>query len=295
VLIVELAMHDFMLEMQHALAIWLALVALVAAAVGVLIAVIRRRDPRRPRQTRQSRQPLESRQPQEAQAHESRDGRRKLTDAGRARGLCPPSKSAQLRELRRYADEVAVAAAHAAVTAEHRRTEWVSVQRTQEATWRAYETAEQAARRVSQAAAFPTPALPNPEESLTASELTARRRYLVRVATEAHDHGELSAEQLCDALLNRNGWDSRRHPFEQDMTLRYIARDRLLRAYQEASVIECAAWHAADLAAAAKRSLDDEAFAAELRVRLAQSKLSGGSPQPRRLGAIVRVPTTATP
>ena len=108
------------------------------------------------------------------------------------------------------------------------------------------------------------------------------------MTTAAHERGELSARQLSDALFHRNGWDPARHPFEQDAMLRQVVRERRLHAYQEASTIERAAWHAADMAAAARRSLDDEAFTAALRVRQAQqAKAARPTLFPRVRGELV--------
>jgi hypothetical protein len=253
ILISDTAMHEFMLDMREALLIWLALIGLAVAGFALLTAG-----------TRLPRHPWRSARAWLA----ARRARRQDERAAPAR----PTAQAQARELRRYADEVAVAAERAGVMAGRRHAEWVAVQRTQEAAWRAYEAADEAARRVDQAALFPSLIEPDDQVDGSAGELTARRRYLHRAATEAHERGELSAEQLGDALFHRNGWDPTLHPFEQQKVLRHVARDRLLRAYQEAAAIERAAWHAYDVAAAAKRSLDDEALDAALRARRAQNR-----------------------
>ena len=154
----------------------------------------------------------------------------------------------------RFAEEVATAAGRAGVTAERRNTEWVCAQRAVDAAWQAYEAADRAARRAIRAAAFPTPATP-----LTPAEYASRERHLHRAARAAHARGELSTDQLIDAMSHRNGFDPRMHPFEQDAMLRRTARDRLLRVYLTASELERAAWRQADLAMAAKQSLDREA------------------------------------
>jgi hypothetical protein len=163
---------------------------------------------------------------------------------------------------RRFAEEVATAAARAAVTADRRHGEWTSAQRAVEAAWQAYETADRAARRAIKAAAFPTPATP-----LTAAEYAARELHLHRAAQAAHARGELSTDQLIDAMSHRNGFDPRMHPFEQDAMLRRIARDRLLRVYLTASDLERTAWREAEVAMAARASLDREATDAARRVR----------------------------
>ena len=85
----------------------------------------------------------------------------------------------------------------------------------------------------------------------------------------AHQRGEISAANLADALMHRNGWDPTEHPFAQQLRMRRIIRDRLFRAYQQASTLERETAAAADLAASSRRSLDDEAFSATLQARSA--------------------------
>jgi hypothetical protein len=84
---------------------------------------------------------------------------------------------------------------------------------------------------------------------------------------EAYRRGELSAGQVTDMLAYRNGWDRGMPVCEQEAMLRRLVRQRLLAAYRAASEQERAARHAADMAAEAKRSLEDEAFAAAERAR----------------------------
>jgi hypothetical protein len=253
-LLSEAVKHEFFVNMQHALVMWLALIGLAAAGFGLMTLIARRGLSRKER--------AELRR----QKKEARAARKERRRATAALALQRPGESAQLRELRRYAEEVTVAAERADVMAKRRHAEWVAVQRTQEAAWRAYEVAEETVRRMEQAAAFPTL---TDEEPFDAA---ARRRHLEKAATAAHERGELSAAQLADALFHRNGWDPTLHPFEQDAVLKRVARDRLLSAYREAARIERTAWHAADMAAAARRSLGDEAFDAAQRVRRASSK-----------------------
>jgi hypothetical protein len=162
---------------------------------------------------------------------------------------------------RRFAEELATAAARAGVTADKRQAEWESAQRAVDAAWQAYEEAEAVATRAIRAAAFPVPETP-----LTPAEFADRERYLHRAAQAAQARGELSTDQLIDALSHRNGFDPRLHPFEQDALLRRLGRDRMLQAYKEAAERERAAWREAEQALAAKRSLDREAAAAALNV-----------------------------
>jgi hypothetical protein len=255
ILILETALHEFMLDMRQALAIWLALIVVALVGFGSVMAVTKESLPR---------------------GMWGRRTQRRLNQA------------AQAQELSRYADEVAVAASRAAAMARRRYGEWVAVQRTQEAAWRAFESVDEFVRRLHRAAMFPDL---NP---LTAEELADRQRYLARAATDAYARGELSAEQLGDALFHRNGWDPCKHPLDQQMILRTIARERLLRAYQEVSAIERGAWRAADMAASARRSLEDEAFAAATRVLLAQSRATATvTPRWRLFGTVVARPSVA--
>jgi len=238
----DAALQDLAHGMREALAIWAALLAAVVITFAILTFLSKR---------------------QSATAGPSWWARlRKAVrdpEAARERQLAIEQRTAELRELQRYSDEVAVAASRTSVMAARRREEWEAAQRTQEAAWRAYEEAEQAVRRLERANAFP----------LTEDDPATRRRHLVGMVNAAHQRGEISASDLADALMHRNGWDPAEHPFAQQLRLRRIIRDRLFRAYQQASTLERETAAAADLAASSKRSLDDEAFSATLQVRSA--------------------------
>ncbi|GIJ53352.1 hypothetical protein Vau01_008680 [Virgisporangium aurantiacum] len=178
----------------------------------------------------------------------------------------------------RFAEELATAATRAGVTADKRQAEWESAQRAVDAAWQAYEEAEAVATRAIRAAAFPVPGTP-----LTPAEFADRERYLHRAAQAAQARGELSTDQLIDALSHRNGFDPRLHPFEQDALLRRLGRDRMLQAFKDAGERERAAWRAAEQAQAAKRSLDREAAAAALNV--------APGPEPASASRHIRVTT----
>ncbi|HEV7896541.1 MAG TPA: hypothetical protein VGP31_01675 [Planosporangium sp.] len=185
--------------------------------------------------------------------------------------------AAHVADLNRYAEELRVAAGRAAVTAERRHREWVVAYQTREAAWNAYEAADAAARRAALASAFPAPAI-----STAAEDLSVNQRYLHQAATEAYQRGELTAKQLRDALAHRNGWDPRRHPYEQETMLRRAGQQRMQRAYQTASMMERSARQAADTSAAARRSLEDEAFDAATRARQADTRLAAQTPRRQR-------------
>ncbi|MER7002353.1 hypothetical protein ABT297_04800 [Dactylosporangium sp. NPDC000555] len=233
-------MRNFSHDVQYALAIWLTLLAAVTITFLVLTALSRRGSGDPSWWTRLRKAIRDPEAARERQAKVERSAR-------------------EIEELRRYCAEIAVAAERATVMAERRRAEWEAAQRTQEAAWRAYEETEQSVDRLRRANAFP----------MTEDDPQIRRRHLVRIANAAHGRGEISAADLADALMHRNGWDPAAHPFVQELTLRRVVRDRRFQAYHEASEVERQTANAADMASAAKRSLDDEAFDAALRLRKA--------------------------
>ncbi|MFI5916104.1 hypothetical protein [Dactylosporangium sp. NPDC051541] len=233
-------MQNFANGMQQALTIWLALLAAAIIAFFVM-SHINRRATGGPSWWSRIRKAI----------HNPDRKREKLAKAERS--------AKEIQELQRYCTELGVAAERATSMADRRRNEWEAAQRTQEAAWRAFEEAEQDVHRLRRANAFP----------LTEDDPESRRRHLVRMVNAAHDRGDISASHLADALMHRNGWDPQAHPFAQQMMLRKVIADRKFRAYQEASEIERHAAKAADLAAASKRSLDDEKFNAELKLRKA--------------------------
>jgi hypothetical protein len=296
VLIMQIAVHEFLLGLREALTIWFALIGIAVVALTCMLApdrlrrrVIRRRDKRaKDAQHRDSSGDAQNRDnPEDAQNRrrdrESQTRRLRPAQIRRTRLLV------EAADLARYADEVAVAANRAVVTAQRRHDDWTAAQHTRDAAWRAFDGADAAARRVLLARAFPVPATP-----LTPSEYADRERYLHRGATEAYRRGELSVDQLIDALAHRNGWDPRRHPFEQDEILRQVAQHRLWRVYRTAADHEQAAWHAVEVAVAARRSLEEEAFVAKQRARLAAAALSDQKQRRTADVRAVRTPTLAT-
>jgi hypothetical protein len=174
----------------------------------------------------------------------------------------------EARERARYAQEVEVAAARAAATAERRRAEWLAAQEDVDKAWRMYEAAEEDVRRLAVAAA-----LPLPRTAQTPAEYADRERWLHRTALDAERRKEITVEQLND-ILGHRGWDPRRHPVEQELLLRRLVRDNLRARQQAAREREQAAWQAAELAAAAVRSLRNEAYAATSPAPEPQSSLS---------------------
>lgn len=223
----EKALYAFMINICQATAIWLALMGVGA----VVLLLVTRRGP----------------------------------ESGSAR---PPRRSRRWRrsrvdpEARRYAEEVAVAAERAAVTAVRRRDAWLAEQRAVELTRAACDAAGAAARRAGAAAAFPAPRTPR-----TPVEYAERERHLHRTAAAAYWRGELSASTLVDALAHRGDWDPRLHPVELEVVLRRAAHADLLASERAATGRERSAWRDAELAAAAARSLRAEAYAAAGRVR----------------------------
>ncbi|MET8231552.1 hypothetical protein ABZS77_12870 [Micromonospora sp. NPDC005298] len=170
--------------------------------------------------------------------------------------------AAEAADLRRYAEEVAVAAAGAAQTARRRRADWLVSQEEAERAWAGYDEAETAARRFVGAGALPTPRTPH-----TPAEYAARERYLHRAAMAAYWRGELTMGQLGDVFGHRRGWDPRRHPVEQEVLLARAIRDARLADHRAAAERERSAWRDAELAAEAARALAEEAYAAAARLR----------------------------
>ncbi|GIJ22495.1 hypothetical protein [Micromonospora lutea] len=220
-------LYQFLIEVPRAAAIWSVLLVL---ALGVLTVLVARPEPTGPVE-----KPADQ-------------------DAARAAN--------EEADLRRYAGEVAVAAAGAAQNAERRRAAWRTAQTDLDRVWAAYDEAESAARRLAGVAGLPTP-----RTGRTPAEYAARERWLRRAAMAAHWRGDLTARQLSDVLAGRSGWDPRRHPAEQEVVLARVVRDNRLAAYRSAAARERDLWRAAELATEAARALSAEAYAAAERLR----------------------------
>ncbi|TDC40258.1 hypothetical protein E1211_01885 [Micromonospora sp. 15K316] len=231
-------LYQFLVEVPQAAAIWSALLLLALIVLTVLVA--------RPDRDRPEGDPSAPAVP---------------TDRELA--------AAESADLRRYADEVAVAAAGAAQTARRRRAAWSSAQTDLDRAWAAYDEAESAARRFVGAGALPTPRTPR-----TPMEYAARERHLHRAATAAYWRGDLTLRQLGDVFGRRDGWDPRLHPVDQEVRLARVVRDGRLAGYRAAQERERNAWRDAELAADAARALAAEAYAAAARVRPARSTAS---------------------
>jgi len=252
VLIMGAAVPEFQDSVRQVITIWVAVVVgggLVVALVVMAARLVRRRYRTAPPDQPASRP---------APAPSGTGGRLPGHRTGRVYRAARPDTA----DLRRYADELAVAADRAARTAARQRADWLAAQAIREAAWRAYDAADADARRVLRAAAFPLPAAP-----LTDAELAYRERHLRNTATDAYRQRQLSTTQLGDLLAHRGGWDPQAHPIEQETMLRRAAQHGLLRAYRVAAELERAAWQAAETAAAASRCLTDQAFAAALSAR----------------------------
>ncbi|WP_433532365.1 hypothetical protein ACQPYA_10185 [Micromonospora sp. CA-263727] len=230
--------YQFLIEVPRAAAIWSVLLVL---ALGVLAALVARPESARP-------------------------------DDGEPADPVEDPAATAAADLRRYAGEVAVAAAGAGQNAARRRDAWRAAQAELDRAWAGYDEAESTARRLSAVAALPAPRTPH-----TPAEYAARERWLHRAAMVAHWRGDLSARQLSDVLARRAGWDPRRHPAEQEILLARVVRDGRLAVYRAAAERERAAWRAAEVAADAARVLSAEAYAAAEQLR------------PNRLPALRRV------
>ncbi|SCL48661.1 hypothetical protein GA0070606_1344 [Micromonospora citrea] len=223
----ETVLYQFLIEVPRAAAIWSALLLLALTLLAVLVA--------RPERVPPAEEPA-----------------------------APPADdpAAEAADLRRYAEEVAVAADRAARTARRLRADWLAAQEAVGRAWQAYDEAETAARRFTGAALLPSPRTPR-----TPAEYAARERWLHHAAMAAHWRGDLTARQLSDVFGHRAGWDPRRHPAEQEIVLARAVRDAKRAGYRAAAERERLAWRDADLAAEAARALAAEAYAAAGRLR----------------------------
>ena len=249
VLIVETALQSFLLNVPRAAAIWVVMLTVALFAVAVLSRSGPRvaADPVRPDRSR----------PKGALRHHH-----VLRAALRADEIRDGEAGTDERDwAHRYADEVAVAAERAAATARRRRAEWERAQDAVDEAWAAFDAADRAVRRIAAATAIPVN-----DDARTPAEYAERERFLHRSATAACRRHELSIHELNDVLAHRNGWDPRRHPVLQEAALCKAVRDRQFMAYREATTRERQAWHTAGVAAAALRSLREEAAAARLRL-----------------------------
>ncbi|SCF29077.1 hypothetical protein [Micromonospora mirobrigensis] len=247
----NIVLQQFLIEVPQAVAIWSALLVLSLSVLAVLVA---------------------------------RPDRDRAPDEEPAPGSSAALAAAAAADLRRYADEVAVAATGATQTARRRRSEWLAAQAEVDLAWQAYDEAETAARRFTGADAMPTPRTPR-----TPAEYAQRERWLHQAAMAAHWRGELTARQLSDVFGHRDGWDPRRHPAEQEVTLARAVRDGRLAGYRGAAERERSAWRAAELAAESARALSAEAYAAAQRLRVAPAS------RPRTVPASTSTPArTAT-
>lgn len=249
----QTVLYRFLTEVPEAAAIWSALLLLALGLLAVLVA--------RP---------------------ERDDGTDPVPD--------PVAEDAARRaDLRRYADEVAVAAAGAAQTARRRREQWLAAQDEADRAWRAYDEAEGAARRFAGAAALPAPHTPR-----TPAEYAARERWLHHATMAAHWRGDLTARQLADVLAHRNGWDPRRHPAEQEIVLARAVREGRRAGWAAAAERERRAWRDAELAAEAARTLAAEAYAAAGALRPALPGDAAATVRGRDEAAPAPVPATVS-
>jgi hypothetical protein len=166
-------------------------------------------------------------------------------------------QAAEAAEAARYAREIAVVAAAATVTVQRRRDQWQEAQQQQDDAWTACQEAEERVTTARQAAAFDAYT-----KAFLPVHFAPRRLYLQTAATAAHRRGEISGRQLVDALAHRGGWDPALHPAEQDVMLARASRDHLRQAYERTVAAERTAWHEAEIAVVAARTLRQEAAVA---------------------------------
>ena len=145
----ENLLHNFLIDVPQAAAIWVTLLVVAFVALAGL---------------------------RVGNARERADRGVRVREAVRRRaGL-----RTQAEELSRYSGEVAVAADRAAVTVRRRRAQWLAAQEESEAAWQAFDAADVAARRMAGAAVLPAPHTPQ-----TPAEYVDRERYLHHAAMAA--------------------------------------------------------------------------------------------------------------
>ncbi|WP_067495507.1 hypothetical protein [Actinoplanes sp. TFC3] len=181
-----------------------------------------------------------------------------LADSATAKRAEMERRAAEAQEVVRYAEEIAVAAGGATATAERRREECQQAQSAVERAWQAWQDADAALERARRATAY---ALPGSTPAAETGE--DRAQALRRAAQAAHRRGDISDEQLLDALTHRNGWDPTLHPVEQELVLARTTVEHRFATYQNALTSEDAAWQAADVATAAIRTLRKEVVEAQ--------------------------------
>lgn len=179
-------------------------------------------------------------------------------------------RAAEAAEQVRWAEEVAVAAAGAQSTAERRRDECRQAQERVAETWQAYQDADARLTRARRAAAYTV---------LDTVPQAERAKALRRAAQAAHRRGDLSDEQLLDALTHRNGWDAGLHPVEQELAIAKAAVRHRREQHRVALEEEAEAWRAADVATAAVRSLRLETIAARTTADQARATLPPAAAQ----------------
>ncbi|GAA2716061.1 hypothetical protein [Actinoplanes palleronii] len=172
--------------------------------------------------------------------------------------LTEPTPAVTDRE--KYATEVALAAGRAAGTAARRRAEWEAAQVAVDEAWSAYEKADQIARRIAAAGAYPVMS-----RRRKPGENVDRQRYLHRAASALCRSHDLSIDQLNDVFAHR-GWNPRLHPIQQEAVLTQAVRAHRLEDYLAAVEEERSAWRGAEAAADALSSLRADAMAAPLLV-----------------------------
>ncbi|MFY1637135.1 hypothetical protein ACN27F_28335 [Solwaraspora sp. WMMB335] len=247
-----MVLHQFLLDVPQAAAIWTGLLLLAIAAMAGLI-VRTRPEPGPPVE-----HPSADASPTVTQATglpRSTVARwlADVRDRMRRRGRL----AAQARDARRYAEEVAVATERAERTARRRYGEWLAALAEVDAAWLAFDEADTTLRRSAAAAV-----LPPPVTARTPAEYADRERHLHRVAMAAYWRRALTVRQLTDALAHRNGWDPCRHPIEQELVLQTVIRNSQCARYLAAAGRERLAWQTAEAARTAAGSLRTEASVA---------------------------------
>lgn len=260
-MLAQTAIHDFLAGTRAATTIWLILSLLTTAIFAAVVAPA------------------------------IRHWRDEVRGAARATRQRRDRLATHAAQLKRCAEELAVAADRAVVTAQQRRSVWLAANHAYEAVRLASATAAAAALRT-----VPTrPYQPGHLAGGSAEDVAARRLWLHRTASKAHRQGGLTIELYADILLGRGPWDPRRHPADLESDLLHAIDTCLRQAYGAAVALERSAWSDAEMATAASRSLRAEAQAAMAEANHANAQVAAASPRSARRRRPAEALTWVTP
>jgi hypothetical protein len=177
---------------------------------------------------------------------------------------------AEALETIRYADEMRVASNQAGLAAQRWQERHEQAEEQAVAAWLTWQEADSELTRLRAAAAFT-----NPWTAPTPAEYADRERYLHRTVHAASARGDLPAGALAE-----EGWDTRLHPFDQDVAVARATVAHRRECHRRAAETAVAAAHDANLAIRSRDSLRLECVAAALRAAQAHHLAPATRPAP---------------